>query len=128
MNFINGKIIKKDGDFYFAQGNFKVKILEQMHKKLQKYTGEKIILGIRPENIYDKLFASNATPNNTLSVVCDVVETMGASNYLYLSSGDHTMTAVVDAANSPIIGSRMDIVFNMKKVHFFDPSTEHTIV
>jgi len=128
MNFVNGKIIKKDSTFYFQQGNFKVKILEQMYKKLSMYIGKKVILGIRPENIYDKLFASNATPSNTLSVICDVVETMGSSNYLYLSSGTHVITAVVDAANSPVIGSRMDIVFNMEKVHFFDPSTEHTIV
>ena len=128
MNFMKGKIIKKDGDLYFDEGNFKVKILEEMYKRLTKYIDKEIIFGIRPENMFDKLFASNATPHNTLTVLCDVIETMGSENYLYLSTNKHTMIAVVEAANKPAIGSMVEIVFDMKKVHFFDPSEEFTIV
>ncbi|MBP7088795.1 MAG: sn-glycerol-3-phosphate ABC transporter ATP-binding protein UgpC [Candidatus Omnitrophica bacterium] len=128
MNFMNGIIVKKDGSLYFDEGSFKVKILEQMHQPLNNYVGKKVIFGIRPENIHDKIFASYATPDNTLMVLCDVVETMGAENYLYLSTGKHTLIAVVDAANKPSIGSMVEIVFNMEKVHFFDPSTEYSIV
>lgn len=128
MNFIRGKITPKDGTLYFGQGNFRVKILGQMHRQLEPYIDKEVIFGIRPENIYDKLFASHATPDNTLTVLCDVVETMGSRNYLYLSIGDHTLIGVVDSSNTPAIGSRMDIVFDMEKVHFFDPSTEDTIV
>jgi multiple sugar transport system ATP-binding protein len=128
MNFMKGKIIKKEGKRYFDEGNFKVKILEQMHKKLDAYIGKEVTFGIRPENIFDKLFASNATPDNTLTVMCDVMETMGSENYLYLSTAKHTMIAVVDAANKPPIGSMVEVVFDMKKVHFFDPSQEYTIV
>jgi len=128
MNFMNGVIIRKDGSLYFDEGSFKVKILEQMYKSLNNYIGKKVILGIRPENIHDKIFASYATPDNTLMVLCDVVETIGAENYLYLSTGQHTLIAVVDAANKPSVGSMVEIVFNMEKVHFFDPSTEYSIV
>jgi len=128
MNFMKGKIVKKEGKLYFDEGNFKVKILEQMHRKLTNYIGKEVIFGIRPENIFDKLFASNATPDNTLTVMCDVVETVGAENYLYLSTNKHTMIAVGDAANKPAIGSMVEIVFDMREVHFFDPSQEYTIV
>lgn len=128
MNFMKGTIVKRDGGLYFNEENFKVKILEEMYLKLESYIGKEVVFGIRPENIYDKLFASNATPDNTLTVLCDVIETMGSENYLYLSTGGHTMIAVVDASNKPTIGSRVEIVFDMKKVHFFDPSTEYTIV
>lgn len=128
MNFMTGVIVKKDGSLYFDEGSFKVKILEQMHRHLEKYIDKTIIFGIRPENIYDKLFASYATVDNTLTVLCDVMETMGSRNYLYLSTGKHTISAVVDASNKPTIGSMVEVVFDMKKVHFFDPSTEYTIV
>ena len=128
MNFMKGVIVKKDEGLYFDEGNFKVRILEQMYLSLEKYIDRDIIFGIRPENIYDKLFASYATADNTLTVLCDVMETMGARNYLYLSTGRHVITAVVDAANKPAIGSMVEVVFDMKKVHFFDPSTEYTIV
>ena len=128
MNFMTGAIVRKDGSLYFDEGSFKVKILEQMYPSLDKYIDKSIIFGIRPENVYDKLFASYATADNTLTVLCDVMETMGSRNYLYLSTGKHTIVAVVDATNKPAIGSMVEVVFDMKKVHFFDPSTEYTIV
>ena len=99
-----------------------------MFGKLPPYINKKVVLGVRPEDVYDKLFASLATPGNTVTVLCDVVETMGAENYLYLSTGKQTFIAVVDSANIPAIGSMVEVVFDMKKVHFFDLSTEETIV
>lgn len=128
MNFITGILIKKDGSLYFGDGNFKVKILKEMNERLFTYINKKIVFGIRPEDVYDKLFASSATPENTVAVLCDVVETMGAENHLYLSTGKHVFIAVVDAANRPTIGSVVEVVFDMKKIHFFDPSTEKSIV
>ncbi|MFH1877114.1 MAG: sn-glycerol-3-phosphate ABC transporter ATP-binding protein UgpC [Candidatus Omnitrophota bacterium] len=128
MNFMEGKIIKKGSAFYFDEGNFKVKILDEMYPKLSKYLDQKVFFGIRAENIYDKLFASNATPDNTVLVLCDVVETMGSQNHLYLSTGKHICVAVVDASNKPAIGSMVEVVLDMRKVHFFDSATEKTIV
>jgi len=128
MNFMQGVIIKKDGGLYFDEGNLKVKIIEEMYPKLKSYIGKEVIMGIRPEDVYDKLFASHATPGNTVSVLCDVVETMGSENYLYLSSGKHVFIAVVDAGNIPAIGGIVEVVLDMNKVHFFDLSTEEAIV
>ncbi len=128
MNLMTGDIVKKNGSLYFREGSFKVKIIKEMYGKLEKYINKQLFFGIRPENIYDKLFASCATPENTLSVLCDVVETMGSENHLYLSTNKHTMIAVVDAANKPSIGSMVEVVFDMKKAHFFDFDTKVTIV
>jgi multiple sugar transport system ATP-binding protein len=99
-----------------------------MYPKLVNYIGKEVVSGIRPENIYDKLFASNSTPDNTVAVVCDVLETMGSENYVYLSTNKHIVVAVVEASNMPSIGSVIEVVLDMKRVHFFDPSTEETIV
>ncbi|MBN3040428.1 MAG: sn-glycerol-3-phosphate ABC transporter ATP-binding protein UgpC, partial [Candidatus Omnitrophica bacterium] len=96
MNFMSGTIDKNDGYLYFDEGNFRIKILEDMYPALKKYLKKEVVFGIRPENIYDKLFASNATPDNTLTALCDVMETMGSENHLYLSTNKHTMVAVVE--------------------------------
>ncbi|MBD3246054.1 MAG: sn-glycerol-3-phosphate ABC transporter ATP-binding protein UgpC [Candidatus Omnitrophica bacterium] len=128
MNFITGKIVRKNSKLYFEEGNFRVKIIEEMYKKVQKYIDQDVVFGIRPENIYDRLFASDATPDNTVSVLCDVVETMGSENFLYLSTNKNSFIAVVDSSNKPSLGSAVEVVFDMKKIHFFDPSTEEAIV
>jgi multiple sugar transport system ATP-binding protein len=128
MNFMKGKIIKKDNGLYFNEGNFMVRVLESMADKLASYIDKEIIFGIRPENIYDKLFASNSTPDNTLRVVCDVVETMGSENYIYLSTSKNIFVCLAEASNIPSIGSLIEVVFDMKRIHFFNSSTEETIV
>jgi multiple sugar transport system ATP-binding protein len=128
MNFMDGRITKKNGNLFFDEGNFTVKVLASMRPQLEPYINKDVVFGIRPENIYDKLFASNATPDNTLNALCDVMETMGSQNHLYLSTNKHTIVAVVEASNKPSIGSMVEVVFDMEKVHFFDPSTEKTIV
>lgn len=128
MNFMEGKIIKKNDNLYFDEGNFKVKVAKDMCVKLEPYINSNLIFGMRPENIFDKLFSSNSTPDNTVAVVCDVVETMGAQNYLYLSTGKHTLIATAEASDYPACGTMVEVVFDMRRARFFDPSTEEAIV
>lgn len=128
MNFMNGRIIKKEGRLYFDEGKITVKIVEDMYKKLMPYEGKDIIFGIRSEDIYDKLFVSDAPPENIVRVTCEVFEPMGSEVYLYLNTGRHTFIARVGAHDKPKVNQDMDLVFDMSKVHFFDKDTEDTIV
>src|SRR3989339_663694 len=60
MNFMQGRLIKKEGRLYFDEGKILVKLVEEKHKKLYPYIGKPIIMGLRSEDIYDKLFVSSA--------------------------------------------------------------------
>jgi multiple sugar transport system ATP-binding protein len=128
MNFMKGRVIKKDGRLYFDEGKLQVKIVEEMYKVLSTYLGKELIFGIRSEDIYDKLFVSEAPPENIVRVNCEIVEPMGAEVYLYLNTGRHTFIARVGAHDRPPINQDMDLVFDMSKVHFFDKDTEKTII
>ena len=128
MNFMQGKIIKKDGRFYFDEGKIAVKLVEDMYIRINPFLGKEIIFGIRSEDIYDKLFVSEAPPENIVRVNCEVVEPMGSEVYLYLATGRHTFIARVGAHDRPKVNQDMDLVFDMSKVHFFDKDTEETIV
>ncbi len=128
MNFMNGRIIKKEGKLYFDEGKIMVKLVEDMHKTMMPYVGKDVILGIRSEDIYDKLFVSEAPPENIVRVNCEVYEPMGSEVYLYLNTGKHTFIARVGAHDKPKVNADMDVVFDMSKIHFFDKNTEDTIV
>ncbi|MCK9431629.1 MAG: sn-glycerol-3-phosphate ABC transporter ATP-binding protein UgpC [Candidatus Omnitrophica bacterium] len=127
MNFMVGKIIKKEGKLYFDEGKICVKLVEDMHKKIANYLDREVIFGIRSEDIYDKLFVSQAPPENIVRVNCEVFEPMGSEVYLYLNTGKHTFIARVSAHDRPKVNQEMDVVFDMSKVHFFDKNTEETI-
>ena len=128
MNFMVGKIIKKDSRFYFNEGKFIVKLVEEMNSSIEKYLNREVVFGIRSEDIYDKLFVSEAPPENIVRSICEVVEPMGSEVYLHLNTGKHTFIARVGAYNRPEVNRDMDLVFDMSKVHFFDKDNEETVI
>ncbi len=128
MNFMSGRIIKKDGRLYFDEGKFQVKLTEKKYEQISGYVGKEITFGIRPEDIYNKLFTTLAPSENVVKVSCEVVEPMGAEVYLHLNTGNHQFIARVGAHDRPPINQDMDLVFDMSKAHFFNKETEITIV
>jgi multiple sugar transport system ATP-binding protein len=127
MNFMNGMLIKKDEKFFFNEGNFMVRVQDEMREKILSYCDKEVILGIRPEDIYDKLFVQYASEENTVTANCEVVEPMGAEVYLYLNTGKHSFIVRVGGHNKPKVNQELEVVFDMSKAHFFDPKTEKTI-
>jgi len=128
MNFIPGKIIKVDEDYYFQDKSFRVKVLEHTYEPVSKYEGREVILGIRPENIYDRLFAQAASDEFTVKATVEVVEPMGSEIYLHLTTGHDTFIARVGPHDTAKENQDLQLVFDMTRVHFFDTETEKVIV
>jgi multiple sugar transport system ATP-binding protein len=139
MNFIKGRIIKKESKFFFTpldsnyltgftENGFNVKIVEDMYRKISSYEGKEVIFGIRPEDIYDKLFVSEASPDNTIKAVVEIIEPMGAEVFLYATVGKRSLIARVDGHDKPEVSQDLDLVFDMAKVHFFDKDSEEIII
>jgi multiple sugar transport system ATP-binding protein len=128
INLIQGNVFKKERKYYFEEGKFRVKLVDEMNDRIAPYAGKEVILGVRSEDIYDKLFVSETSPDNTIRVTCEVVEPLGPEVFLYLNSGKNSFMARVGAHNRPEVNKDMEVVFDMSKVHFFDPKTETTII
>ncbi len=128
MNFLEGKIIKKEKRLYFDEGNFRIRIVEGMYSALEDYEDKRVILGVRSEDVYDKLFVSEAPPENIVTMTCEVVEHMGSEVYIHLNTGNHILIARGSGDANPQINQDMDVLFDMSKIHFFDKATEKTIV
>jgi len=128
MNFMKGIVIKRGSSFYFDEGNYQIKIVDEQRKKINPYLDKEVVFGIRPEDIYDKLFVQYASEDNTITASCEVVEPMGAEVFLYLNTGKNTFIARVGGHERPEINQDMELVFDMSKAHFFDLETEVTIV
>lgn len=128
MNFLHGRIVRRNGQFYFQDQGMTIKIVDQQYEKIKIYEGKEVIFGIRPENIYDKLFAQNAREEYTTTATVDVVEPMGSEIYLHLNARSNSFVARVNAHDTAQVNQDLQVVFDMTKAHFFDPQTEETIV
>ncbi|HAM39197.1 MAG: glycerol-3-phosphate ABC transporter ATP-binding protein [Elusimicrobia bacterium RIFOXYC2_FULL_34_12] len=129
MNFLECKVIKRDNNIYLDEGSFSVRAKSEIQNKLETYLDKYVILGIRPEDIYDRFYYSKTrTEGKTLMASIEVVEPIGSEKYLFLTTGKNTFTARVEAQNKAEVNQDIEVVFDMDKAHVFDKETEKTIL
>ncbi|ARK31217.1 ABC transporter ATP-binding protein [Halalkalibacter krulwichiae] len=125
MNFLHGTLT----DNVFNIGDVKIKVPEGKLKALKEngYSGKKVVLGVRPEDIHDELLFLEASPDSKIEATIDVAELLGAESYLYSKLEGQDFIARVDARSDFQNGQKIQLAFDMNKVHFFDPETEKRI-
>ncbi len=128
MNFLSGKIISEEDDYFFEDKGIKLRLLPQSYSRIKPYKGKDVILGIRPEDVYDKIFAQDARAEFTLTATVEVVEPMGSEIYLYLNVGRNNFVARVSNQDTATVNQDLQVVFDMSKAHFFDPKTDKAII
>lgn len=134
MNFFDGTIEQRGNDLVFVekmirQGiGFSVQISSEHGNLLKDYIGKPVKMGIRAEDIHDKLYTARVDPRMVVQATVDVVEPMGSEVFLYLSTGSHSFIARVNVGEKADVNHKLDLVFNMNQAHFFDVTTELAIV
>ncbi|MCR4425329.1 MAG: sn-glycerol-3-phosphate ABC transporter ATP-binding protein UgpC [Firmicutes bacterium] len=127
MNFIPA-VVRQEGDqFILDCESFTMPVPGGRFGDIAKYRDERVILGIRPEDIADREFVVNPPEDRVINCQVDVTEPMGSEVYLYLSTGPHSMVGRVNARTRARDGEQHAVVINMDKAHLFDPKTERAI-
>jgi multiple sugar transport system ATP-binding protein len=127
MNFIEATLAQKNGTISVDAGSFAMEVPSDLAPHAKDWVDKKVIFGIRPEDIQDKAFARDANHMWTLKAMVDVHEPLGSDVILYLNSGPHIIVARVDAHSQARMGHGAEVVFNMRRMHLFDPQT-HTVI
>ncbi|MFH1743785.1 MAG: sn-glycerol-3-phosphate ABC transporter ATP-binding protein UgpC [bacterium] len=128
MNFIDGKVERKNGRFYFNEGSFKIALADHMGKVLEGKEGSEITFGIRPEDMKDQEEVPDADPDVCVTSRVEVVEPVGAESFWYLTTGACSYIAKVSAHLKAEVNADKRVVFAVEKAHLFDPVTEQAII
>ena len=154
MNFIRAHLKKDNGSLFAIFGNTWVPLPRRRrwrNEDLGHYVDREVVLGIRPEHIWDARLAQNAETPAILDVKTQVIESMGNEKYLYfelpegLSARTQSIAELEAAVGtleeglgemlvarvSPEIGAgegeKVRLVVDTSKVYLFDPKTEEAI-
>jgi len=122
MNFIAGKVEK--GRFVGEGINIAVPEEKIELLKANKFLNKEVIMGIRPEFLFDNEIDKKRLSDAIVKLKVDVAELLGAETNIYAKIGSSDIVAKVNARDDLHIGDDVELAFDLEKVHFFDPETE----
>ncbi len=123
MNFVHGQVQKSGSAYVVKIGDFTITPDPAIQSALPAYDGKNIYLGIRAEAME---VVTTPTPD-TLPVIVDVVEPLGAQNLLTARVGSD-IVKVSTAPDSPIkMGDQVWLRFPLAKIRWMNVDTGQAI-
>ena len=130
MNFFDARITGTVDNMQveLGGGGVTLNVPPDKRAKYADYLGKDVIFGLRPEDMFDPVFApSRTTENELVRGNVDVFEPLGSEVYLYMIVGDDSFIARVDPRTAAAVGTEYELVFDMNTMHIFDPATQEAI-
>ena len=130
MNFVECVLEEKGNGLYLTFGENSVKLPADKanNPALKDYIDKEVIMGIRPEDIYDGASYVESMPDSVIETDVEVTELMGAEIYLYLRTGEESFIARVDNKSKARAGDVIKVALDASKIHIFDRDTERYII
>jgi len=129
MNFLDAKCTVKGDKVDLDLGESVITLGGDKAKKLIDggYDGKTVVMGIRPEDVYDdeEIVAANA--DTVIESTVRVYELLGAEVYLYFDYAGANFTARVKPSTTARTGDHIKVALEPSKIHVFDKETEMAI-
>ena len=124
MNFFPVMVDGGKKDILLRHASFSLTVPKALAEAVRPHVGKEVDFGIRPEDLYDRLFYNYPIPEGTsVKTVVDVVEPMGSEIYIYAKAGTVDLVVRVPAYVKAAAGKKMELVFNLERMHLFDRVT-----
>jgi multiple sugar transport system ATP-binding protein len=133
MSFFEATLTGTPDEMAVDTGSFRVRVSGRSDHNgpgsLARYLDQRVILGIRPEDIHAPQEAPPGINGESVTGVVRFAELTGPERFLYLKTTDdkHPFVARVNRRTEATAGQSVDLLLNMQFAHFFDPSTQQAI-
>jgi multiple sugar transport system ATP-binding protein len=124
MNLLDVRISAENDSLYVMKDNLRLEIPGNLKQRFFKALKRDVLLGIRPEHIYDSRTKPHFPAAVSLRATVEVVEPIGSEIIIIASCGEFSFTARVDSENDINLHSDMDFLVDMNRAHLFDRTTQ----
>ncbi len=129
MNFFEAAIEKFEERLVINTSGLRFPVPDAKVPIYQRYAGQRVIFGIRPEDIHDPAFAPTGPQTAPVIAKVDVIELMGKEMFLYLMAGDKSFLGWVDPRTTKVrVGDQMKVIFDMNNAHLFEPGGNQKLI
>lgn len=125
MNFLDGKLVARDGHLYFDEGSAMIRLSPQQQRLVGDKAGEPAVLGIRPDGMALRPQGRFSGEENVLPVSVGVVEPLGQTMDIHVNTPQHPyLVARVEARRGLDAGQDIKLYVDMTKTHVFEPGDD----
>jgi multiple sugar transport system ATP-binding protein len=132
MNFIRAPVVSVGAGYGIAlqsRGRKFTLPAPKANGRLRDWVGKEVIFGIRPEQITQKVDSQMTADNlQTATLPVQLTEPTGADTLVLVEMNETKVTCRVHPAHARRPGEDIELMFDMSKAVFFDPTTEGRVV
>jgi multiple sugar transport system ATP-binding protein len=125
MNFLEVRVADGTDGLWVESDAVRIRAPATFAERLARHRGERVALGIRPEDLH--LATAADPPELGFDAVVEVVEKLGSETLLDLAVDGETMVAAVEPTVRVAIREKLRLAMNPHRLHFFDMSSERAI-
>ncbi|HET7097388.1 MAG TPA: sn-glycerol-3-phosphate ABC transporter ATP-binding protein UgpC [Casimicrobiaceae bacterium] len=129
MNLLHGRLEAREGRMFALVGRDGLALPLGAESSFGTNAARDVLVGIRPEDLYESLPAASATSIARVPARVTAVEPLGAETLLVLAlaGSDDEVIARIGRDTNVKSGERIDIGVDGAAVHLFDPATTKAI-
>jgi multiple sugar transport system ATP-binding protein len=125
MNFVDVTLSDAGGSLWAESPGLRVMVPPARAAALRAHAGQRVTLGIRPEDLHPAAGAGGGEPS--FDALVDVVEPLGAEVLLDVKVGPTIMVARVDPSVRVRVHETLRLALDPNRLHFFDVGSEVAI-
>ena len=127
MNLLEGQLATRNDQVLIDGRGFTFEIPPGLASLIDRYAGREVVVGIRPEHIFDREEVEEVPSGASFSARVDLLEPMGSETLLHADIAGQGITARVSADTELRRGQIVELVVDTRHVHIFDRETQRAI-
>lgn len=133
INLFDVELVAEDGSLYARSPSFRLKLPEATAAKAARHRGQRVKLGIRPEDMHvPKMATFEVSEENTMNGLVNVIEPAATGCSVYLSTLDEASRDFIATFKvrlpSKYLEQEIPLAIDPRKAHLFDAETEASLL
>jgi multiple sugar transport system ATP-binding protein len=130
MNLLEGHLTSSNDGLAVRFDRFSLPLAPHVFSqraRLRSYAGQKVIVGIRPEDFQDAALGAGGNGEGRIEARCELREALGSDILVHFVVAATNCIARLTPRSSVADGEAVSLTIETTRLHFFDPNTGEAI-
>jgi len=128
MNFFDARLQRHNGELAIETAGLILPLPPELQARYGEFAAHDLIFGIRPEAIFHPQYVPPGIQGLTVRAEVTIVELIGHEVIIYCRLPDgKEFIARLDPRAKPAVGEKLDLLFDVSRIHLFDKESEQAL-